>query len=113
MRVPSHQGRVRACGPVTELTSKGVGGHRYSLTLAPSSNNLEPLLSEIQGVLSVSAQTPQNGGPLNLDITVAQPEVQVPLILKRVIAANENVLACTPREQSLEDVLSTLVGEDP
>jgi hypothetical protein len=47
-----------------------------------------------------------------LDVTVARPEVQVPLILERLVAAQKRVLACTPQEQSLDDVLAALTREN-
>lgn len=106
------QGRVRACGTVAELTAVAPGQHRYSLTLASSTNGVSYELAGIQGVLDVKALLSENGGPVYLDVTMTQPEVQVPLILERLVAAREKVLACTPQEQSLDDVLAALIKEN-
>jgi ABC-2 type transport system ATP-binding protein len=106
------QGRVRACGTIAELTAEATGQHRYSLTLAASSNGVTQELADIQGVLGVKAQPSENGGPMHLDVTVARPEVQVPVILERLVAGRKRVLACTPQEQSLDDVLAALTREN-
>lgn len=107
-----HRGRVRACGSVAQLTAGAAGQHRYALTLAPSSNGAYQALAGMPGVLGVKARPSEVGEPLCLDFTVTEPEVQVPLVLERVLAAHGRVLECTPQEESLDDVLATLVREN-
>jgi ABC-2 type transport system ATP-binding protein len=107
-----HRGRVRACGTVAELTAGTAGQHRYALTLAPSSNGAYQALTDMPGIMGVKARPSEVGGPLCLDFTVTEPEIQVPLVLERVIWAHGKVLECTPQEDSLEDILAALIGRE-
>jgi hypothetical protein len=47
------------------------------------------------------------------EILVADPEIQVPDILERVMAVQGKVLAFTPHQKSLRDVLVALTEEGP
>ena len=105
-----HQGQVRACGRVGELTGFLGGPTRYHLALHPSTNGIHALLCDFPGVSDVRNLPSQEGHGHTFDMAVEDPQVQVPLLLERVIAAGGKVLACTPHERSLIDVLEELSG---
>ena len=107
-----HRGKVRACGTVEELTMALHAEHRYCLTLHPSGNGVLQVIKDVTGVRDVQVSQSENGKFASYDFTVAEPEIQVPLILERVIAVKGKVLACQPHEPSLNDVLATLTKED-
>ena len=106
-----HRGRVQASGSVAQLTARLDEQHRYSLKLHPSGNGVHGVLAQSPGVLDVQETAPEDGGPVVYNISLSEPEQNVPLLLDRVIAARGRVLACTPQEQSLSDVLETLSRE--
>ena len=106
-----HQGQVRACGTVDELTTQWGGDHRYSLTLQLSANGVHRILEETPGVLKVQECPLEGDDAVAYDIYLKEPKVQVPLILERVMAADARVLACTPLQLSLSDVLTSLTTE--
>ena len=106
-----HQGRVQACGTFDQLSAVVTGQQRCTLTLHPSANGVHQVLEEIPGVTNVLELPPENADRVVYEISLLEPEVQVPMILERVVAAKGKILACTPHEQSLRDVLVALTGE--
>lgn len=108
-----YQGKIQACGTVEELTGLVSEHHRYTLTLHPSANGVHHVLETTPGVLNVQEMLPDEVDRVCYEILVSDPEVQVPAILERVIAAQGKVLAFAPHEQSLRDVLVALTREGP
>lgn len=107
-----NRGRVCACGSISELTAQVLGHSRYSVTLLPPADGVSQKVRDVPGVLNVTLHPAKNGDALDLEVSVTQPEVQIPQVLDRLIAANSKVLACTPREQTLSDVLEFSAGEE-
>jgi ABC-2 type transport system ATP-binding protein len=108
-----YQGKIQACGTVEELIGVVSGQHRYTLTLHPSANGVHHVLETTPGVLKVQEMVPDEVNRVCYEILVADPEIQVPDILERVMAAQGRVLACTPHQKSLRDVLVALTEEGP
>ena len=107
-----NQGRVQACGTFAELSSIVSGQHLYTLTLHPSANGVHHVLENTPGVLSVEEMPSEDPDRVHYRVAMAAPELQVPLILERVIAAKGKILACTPKEHSLRDVLVALTQDN-
>ena len=105
-----HHGQVRACGPVVELTRLFGRSARYTLTLHPSTNGAASVIAAVPGVPNVHVQAGEQDGSYVVDLELEDPQTQVSQLLEQVIAAGGNVLACTPDERSLGDVLGELAG---
>ena len=94
-----HQGEIKATGTVLELTNFLAGTVRYHLTFRPSGNGVVSLLSAVPGVHDVRLDAIQDGEPHNVEFTVEDPDVQVPQLLRQIMAAGGEILACAPRER--------------
>jgi ABC-2 type transport system ATP-binding protein len=107
-----YQGKIQACGTVEELSGVESGQHRYTLTLHPSANGVHHVLENAPGVIKVREIPSEEADRVSYEILVTEPEVYIPAILERVMAARGKVLACAPHQQSLRDVLVALTEEN-
>ena len=108
-----HHGEVRASGTVEDLTRFLAGTIRYDLKFLPSGNGIHALISEVPGVHDVRVLPVQDEGLQSVEFALENPGVQVPQVLERVMAAGGKVVACSPRERPLSEVLAELIGTRP
>ncbi|HJZ90616.1 MAG TPA: ABC transporter ATP-binding protein [Gemmataceae bacterium] len=98
-------GRVIALGTPDELIAR-LGGQNvidFTLTQAPN----PPPAEEFKGLPSVTSARVESGA---YGLTVAEPHVALPALLRHVQSINRELAALTTRHATLEDVFVNLTG---
>ena len=104
-----HQGEVRACGSVGEITRVLEGAAQYSLTLHGRTNGVRDVLSSVPGVSNVRLDATEHDEQYVYHMAVENPADQVPQLLGRVLTSGAQIVACAPLERSLTSVLEQLI----
>ena len=105
-----HQGQILASGTVQELFALLGARPRYTLSLFPNpEDGLLPKVQSIPGVLEATYTATQNDRPSVLEVTMEEPERQVPVVVENVVHSGARLVSCTPVESSLGFLLAELV----
>jgi ABC-2 type transport system ATP-binding protein len=116
-----HRGEVKRCETVAAIVASLTGQYQYSITFMEETLTHENLLvtadklSEIKGVGSVILD-PANGHyehsvGSTVELTVDEPEVQIPLILAQLLRDGAKVIEVNRKRSSLIDAIVAVTVE--
>jgi ABC-2 type transport system ATP-binding protein len=99
------KGQVIALGTPDELIARLGGQHVIDFTLATTTEL--PVVEEFKGLPSVTSARTDAG---QYGLTVAEPHVALPALLRHLQASGRELAALTTRHATLEDVFVNLTG---
>jgi ABC-2 type transport system ATP-binding protein len=106
-----HRGQVRAWDRATTIAEKLSGTPRFAVTLTGHTNGVVHQLQALPGILSASRTA--GGGPedLSLELTVADPERDIPAVVEFLVQHGERVMQVSQVKASLTDAIAGLAEE--
>lgn len=106
-----HRGQVRAWDRATAIAEKLSGVTRFAVTLNGSTNGVVGQLQALPGILSASRTAGGGAEDLSLELTVADPERDIPAVVEFLVQHGERVMQVSQVKASLADAIAGLAEE--
>ena len=107
-----HQGKIVACGKLNEIRKLIEMKKSYIITLISPSNQIKGKIEKYFSNFNINFVLSENSeGKKELEINIEIPEYSISEIIENIVNVGGNIISCTPKEISLQDIYKKVVDE--